>query len=83
MQGGNSHVIRLSVPMQILLDTFNDEMDTCSEPDPVVDDLISTDGEVPPTQEDDDGNQSNHEISSAALLASHSLVDVCLRHVCK
>ena len=59
--------------MQILLDTFNDEMDTCSEPDPVVEDLISTDGEVPPTQEDDDGNQSNHKISSAALLASHSV----------
>ncbi len=67
--------------MQILLDTFNDEMDTCSEPDPVVEDLISTDGEVPPIQEDDDGNQSNHKISSAALPASHSVFVMFVYHM--
>ena len=67
--------------MQILLDTFTDTTDTCSEHDPV-DDSISTDGETP-AQEDGNENQSKLEISSAALLASHSLVDVGLRHVCK
>ena len=79
---GNSHVIRLSVPMQILLDVFADKN---VEQQEVEESNGTTSNNEMVGDESDDGSESqlNRQISSNALLASHSLVDVCLQHVCK
>ncbi len=67
--------------MQILLDTFADETDGPQAQD---DETITTDSDdVDVSQDNNNDHMSDVQISSKALLTSHSLVDVCLRHVCK
>ena len=67
--------------MQILLDTFADEKNGPQAQD---DETITTDSDdLDVSQDNNNDNMSDFQISSKALLALHSLVDPCLQHICK
>jgi hypothetical protein len=71
---GNSHVIRLAVPLQLLFDVFGDDEveESALTPESPTHDPVRMDSQ--------DGEK---EINSHAILAAHSIVDTCLRQCCK
>lgn len=81
---GNSHVIRLAVPLQLLFDLFRDDEVEELARTPGSDESL-TDGPIDTDRQDRQERREERKkiINSAAILAAHSIVDTCLRHCCK
>ena len=85
---GNSHVIRLAVPLQILFEAFkDDEDDIGSVHDENGLDVAFGAMEETPSQdlfsESENPEDCEKYVDAPAILAAHSIVDTCLRHCCE
>ena len=80
---GNSHIIRLAVPLQLLFDVFEEEQEENGN----FMDTITNLGERETSSQDsavaDNDEDEPHVIHSQAIRAAHSIVNVCLQHCCK
>ena len=82
---GNSHVIRLAVPLHLLFEVFKDDNVEGGNTAGIQENYNANQNDDDDLDFIPDSQPSPTErlVKASAIMAAHSIVDSCLRHCCK